>query len=97
METIELQRVKEETPIDYARMGEMAVMDRSGDTKIIWSRDNADEVEMARKQFAEYRRKGFAAFRVIGKGENRGDKGEQIHEFDATAERIIFVPPMVGG
>lgn len=80
--------------IDTKTHGEMAVMDQTGDTKVIWSRDNADEVEMARKQFAEFRKKKFVAFRVRGKD---GEKGEQIDEFDANAERIIFVPPMVGG
>jgi hypothetical protein len=72
----------------------MAVMDHTGDTKVIWSRDNADEVEMARKQFAEFKKKKFVAFSVVGKS---GEKGVQIDEFDPNAERIIFVPPMVGG
>jgi hypothetical protein len=80
--------------INLETHGEMAVMDMSGDTKVIWSRDNADEVEMARKQFAEFKKKGFAAFSVKGKN---GDKDVQIHEFDPSAERIIFIPPMVGG
>jgi len=29
-------------------MGETACVDHTGDTKIIWSKDNADEVEVAR-------------------------------------------------
>jgi hypothetical protein len=74
--------------------GEIAIMDGTGDTKVIWSRDNADEVEMARKQFNEFKKKKFAAFSVVGKD---GAKGTQIDEFDPNAERIIFVPPMVGG
>ncbi len=69
-------------------------MDRSGDTKIIWSRSNEDEIENAREQFKRLKKKGFAAFSVTGKD---GEKGEQVHEFDPKAERLIFVPALVGG
>ncbi len=72
----------------------MAVMDATGDTKYMWSRDNADEVELARKQYGEFKKKGYAAFRVTGKD---GVKGEQMNDFDPDAERIIFVKPMAGG
>lgn len=73
---------------------EMAVLDRTGDTKIIWSKDNPDEVANAKRTFDDLKKKGFAAFAVTGKN---GDKGEQIHAFDANAERLIMIPPMVGG
>jgi len=82
-----------ETTIDTTTHGELAVMDHTGDTKIIWSRDNEDEVENARRTFKDLKKKGYAAFRV----DKKGDKAEQIHEFDANVERVIFVPPMVGG
>jgi hypothetical protein len=80
--------------LDTRTHGEIAVMDHTGDTKVIWSRDNADEVEAAREQFKRLKKKGFAAFKVVGKS---GEKGEQIDEFDPNAERIILVPPMAGG
>lgn len=66
---------------------------RGGDTKLIWSPDNAAEVESARRTFNDLRGKGFAAFRVKAKGE----KGSQIHEFDPDAESIILTPPLRGG
>ena len=72
----------------------MACMDDTGDTKFMWSRDNRDEVDLARTTFDSYRKKGYAAFRVVGKD---GVKGEQMNEFDPDAERIIFVKPMAGG
>lgn len=76
-------------------MGEMAVMDRSGDLKVIWDKNNPDEVEAARKQFEELTsKKRFLAYRVEGK---KGEKGEVIRTFDPDAERIILAPPMVGG
>lgn len=74
--------------------GTMAVLDQTGDSKIIWNSENEDEVAAARNQFNELvSTKKFAAYRV-----NRaGNKGEQIRKFDQEAEAIIMVPPMVGG
>jgi len=75
-------------------MGELAVMGRQGDTKIIWDSDKPDEVENARRTFNDLRKKGYLAFSVKGKD---GAKGEQISEFDPEAERLILAPPMRGG
>lgn len=74
--------------------GRFYVMDRTGDTRITWDASNADEVEMARKQFDGYRAKGYLAFKV-----NPADatKGEQMREFDPSAQKVIFAPPMRGG
>ena len=73
---------------------EMAVMGREGDTKTMWDPNNADEVDIARRTFEDFRKKGYAAF--YAKGE-KGDKAEQMHDFDPKAARIIFVPAMRGG
>jgi hypothetical protein len=75
-------------------VGEMAVMDRTGDTKVIWDRNNEAEVEAARATFDSLRKKGYMAYSVKGKN---GDKGEVIREFDPAAERLILAPPLVGG
>ena len=72
----------------------MAITDETGDTKIMWSKDNEDEIEVARTTFNTMIRKGYAAFRVTGKN---GDAGEQMREFDPNAERIIFTKPQAGG
>jgi hypothetical protein len=72
----------------------MAITDESGDTKIMWSKDNPDEVENAERTFKDMKKKGYAAFRVEGK---KGDPGEQMHNFDANAERIIFIKQQAGG
>jgi len=74
-------------------MSELAIMDHTGDTKVIWSRENEDEVAAAKAQFQTLVGKGFAAFKVLKKGE----AGEQIREFDANLEKIILVPQMQGG
>lgn len=72
---------------------EMAVMDISGDLKIIWSEDNEDEVEAAREQFDKLKKKGFAAFSV----KKGGEKGEIVTKFDASIEKLIMVPGLAGG
>jgi hypothetical protein len=74
-------------------MNELAVMDRTGDTKLIYDPGNADEVDAARTTFRNLKKKGFIAYKVSG----NGDKGEILTEFDATAGKIIMAPPMVGG
>ena len=72
---------------------ELAQIDHTGDTKLIWDSDNQDEVDNARETFQKLSKKGYTAFAVKGKGE----KGTKLKEFDPTEERIIMVPPLVGG
>jgi hypothetical protein len=66
---------------------------KGGDTKLIWSRDNQDEVASARRTFDDLRKKGFAAFAV----DSRGEKGSQIFSFDPSAEKMIMTLPLRGG
>lgn len=72
----------------------MAIMGKSGDFKIIWDKTITEEVEAARRAFAELKAQGYAAFAV--KGEN-GEKDVQLHEFNPNAERVILSPALVGG
>jgi len=72
---------------------EMALLDGTGDTKVIWDPKNADEVDAAKTQFNALRKKGFIAYTV----NKKGDKGEIIREFDPDAEKIILSPPLAGG
>lgn len=81
------------SPEDVEVIGEMRVMGRKGDTRIIWDPDNEHEVAQARKTFDDLRKKRFVAFKV-GSG---GKKGEQVTEFDPSAEKLILAPPMAGG
>jgi hypothetical protein len=71
----------------------MRVIDRTGDTKVIWSDDNPDEVENARRTFNDLRKKGYTAYAVGAKGA----KGEVVREFDPSAEKLILAPALVGG
>lgn len=74
-------------------VNEMAILDGTGDTKIIWDPHNKDETDAAKAQFDTLKKKGFIAYTV----NKNGDKGEIIKEFDKNAEKIILSPPMVGG
>lgn len=72
----------------------MSVMDRSGDTKVIWDPARQEEVDAAKKTFDRLVKKSrYMAYRV----DKGGDKGEVIREFDPSAEKLILAPPMVGG
>jgi hypothetical protein len=69
------------------------VMDRSGDTKVMWSADNPVEVEAAQATFKRLKKQGYLAYTV----RDDGEKGEVISEFDKRAGRIIMAPQLVGG
>ena len=72
---------------------ELAVMDKTGDTKSIWDPDNQAEVEAARSTFNALKKKGYIAYRVGRDGE----KAEVMNAFDPDAAQIIMAPPMAGG
>lgn len=82
-------------PEKYAGYNRLEIMGVEGDTKVLWDKNNPEEVESAKRQFDFLvKQKKYAAFHVEG---DKGDKGAQMREFDPKAERIIFVPPMAGG
>ena len=74
-------------------IGKMFIIDKTGDTKIIWDANNPDEVKAAREMFNNLRRANFIAHSV----QKNGDPGEIIRTFDPSIERIIMIPPVVGG
>lgn len=71
----------------------MFVMDTTGDTRIQWDSKNTMETFKARDKFKELKDKGYMAYTV----NEKGDQGKVITDFDPEEERIIMVPPMVGG
>lgn len=73
--------------------GCMAEMGAPGDTKVIWDKNNKAEVDAARASFDSLRGKGYLAYTV----KKDGTPDQQIHAFDANAERIILSPPLQGG
>lgn len=85
--------VQEANKVEEHDGGVMVILDRSGDTKHIWDRRNADEVAAARAVFDQLTGKGMQAFSVTRKG----DKDRRITEFDPNAEKMILAPALVGG
>lgn len=69
------------------------VLDGSGDSRFMWSKDNADEVSAAKSTFQRLKEKGYDAFKVLADG----TRGEKISEFDPSAEKVIMAPRLVGG
>ena len=74
-------------------MGVLQTMDRTGDTKIVWDSDNADEVASARRTFNDLKNKGYRAYSVRKSGKRK----DLITNFDPNAESLIMAPPMAGG
>ena len=74
-------------------MGEMRVLDETGDTKLVWDTDNQDEVDAARETFNKLKKKGYSAYHV----KDKGAKGKIMTEFDETAEKLIMAPAVQGG
>jgi len=73
---------------------EMAIVDGTGDTKLIWDAENADEVENAKETFDRLKKKGYMAFEVTGKD---GEKGKVMKTFNPKAERVIMAPALEAG
>lgn len=96
MQTMDLIEEIEEIELG-PNQGVMAALDTTGDTKTIWDRTKPDEVDAARATFDRLKKKGYTGYNVkAGKGQE-GEKGTIMHSFDPDAERMIMVPPMVGG
>ena len=83
-----------DTGASKPKLGEMAIMGKEGDTKIIWDKSKRVEVDNARANFDRLIKEGYTAFSVAG---DKGDKDKQIRTFDPDAERLIFVPPVQAG
>ena len=75
-------------------MGEMSILDGTGDTKVMWDPDNDDECEAAEAQFNTLKKKGYTAFEVGKKGKK---SDERVDKFDPDLGKLIMVPAMRGG
>lgn len=72
--------------------GKLKVMNRAGHTTMSWSTDLQETVDEANRTFNEMLAQGYTAFAMHDVA-----TGEQIAEFDATAETIVMIPRMVAG
>jgi beta-lactam-binding protein with PASTA domain len=74
-------------------MGTLQAMDLTGDTKLIWDATKQDEVDAAKELFKKLKKKKYLAYSV----DEKGKKDEIINDFDPELEKIIMIPPIVGG
>lgn len=74
-------------------ISELCVVDKTGDTRLMWDKSKAGEVAHAEKRFNELKALRYLAYKV----KKDGTQGEVLQKFDPSAERIIMTPPMVGG
>lgn len=75
-------------------MGQIHVLDGTGDTKVIWDPSNDDEVEAAEAQFEMLAEKGFKIFKV---GKDHEQTGGALKRFPKTAGKLIAIPKIIGG
>ena len=83
-------------------MGDLRVMKpNKGDIRLMWDKDNVNEVATARAAFDEAmnqrdprtNRRLNTAYRVL----RNGEPGDIVTEFDPNAEKLLVAPQMSGG
>jgi hypothetical protein len=74
-------------------MGAMRILNSDGDQKVVWDKDNEDQVEVAEMTFDKLKDKEYKAYSV-GKD---GKIHKEIKKFNPKAEALIMVPAIAGG
>ena len=64
----------------------MRILDDNGDSRILWNRNNVDEVQEAKDKFEEYKKKGYKAYVC----RRDGSKGSKVDTFDVLMEELIM-------
>jgi dihydropteroate synthase len=82
------------TQIDAPERHTMEILDATGDTKVMWDKDNEAEVSVAKAAFDAAKARGASIFKVRGKN---GERGQRLDQFDPQVERMIVVPQLQGG
>ena len=80
---------------DVLEKNTLHITDPTGDTRLIWSPDNEDEVGVARAAFDAAKKKGMVAYAVDPA--NGESSGEVIRTFDPKRGKIIMVRQLQGG
>jgi len=72
---------------------QMSIMDHSGHKELLWSPDQVEDTEIARKTFDELIKRGYSAFG----GATDTEAKHALKKFDPTMKEIVMVPTIVGG
>lgn len=70
-------------------MGELSILDSSGDTKVTWNCNIPEEINSAKNKFNELKEKGYTLFEIF----SNGDQGKELKEFNPLTESILAIPP----
>lgn len=76
-------------------MGQMRVLDETGDTLVEWRAESPVSLEQAEGVFNTLLKAGRMAFARPASAP--ASEAVQIKRFDATADEIIWVRPLQGG
>lgn len=72
-------------------MSKLLKMDKSGhSTAAQWRADHPNEVKSAKEVFNDLKDRKYGLF-------TQGDNPRKLDQFDASAEEIVAVAPLVGG
>lgn len=74
-------------------MGQMSIMDVTGDERLSWDALDEVSVHRARNRFKELISQGYKAYRI----NHVGKAGEPISEFDPFALEIVMRKILAGG
>jgi hypothetical protein len=85
--------VETQTAVPEANQHVMAIMNSTGDTKIVWDMSKKKEVKHAEDTFNKLKKEGYLAYSV----KKNGDMGKVLHTFDPKIEKMILSPRIVGG
>lgn len=67
-------------------MGEMTVLDQSGDITIEWDPDNSESVEKAKAEWDRLKADGYEFFEPVE------SKGKRLTRFDKKKAKVIAAP-----
>ena len=68
-------------------MGQISVLGKEGDTRLIWDKTKPAEVQAAREMFDSLKAKGYLAFSVVEKAV--GDKTRFLHSYTEAQNRAF--------
>ena len=74
-------------------MGQMRVLDSSGDRQVNWELEDKASIEAAETVAALLAGSGFTFFSVVP----GTDKGSRLERFDPAQETIVAIPRVSGG
>ena len=74
-------------------MGQMRVLDSSGDRQVKWELEDKASIEAAEEVYKTLKNAGFTFFTV----EPGTDKGSKLKDFDSAQETIVAIPRVTGG